>query len=107
MLFSVFKEINKPGKLMDGVYIVFINVVKPYIGDQYKLLSDIVEGYDLVKKHQVNVLEIFSIRGFWLYGRLAVLYVVVGKVSDQSSCKCRKIFKPRAPVMRQNVTDNA
>ena len=59
----------------------------------------------LVKKHQVHIPEIlYSLIGKFQL-RLAVLDVIVGKISYQTTGECRHIFQHRTFVFFQDLAD--
>ena len=62
-----------------------------------------VKGDHLVKKHQIHVPEILYCLIGKLQLRLAVLDVIVGKISYQTSGKSRHIFQHRAFVFFQDL----
>ena len=65
-----------------------------------------VKGDHLVKKHQIHVPEILYCLVGKLQLRLAVLDVIVGKISYQTSGKGRHIFQHRAFVFFQDLADS-
>ena len=65
-----------------------------------------VKSDHLVKKHQIHVPEILYCLIGKLQLRLAVLDVIVGKISYQTSGKGRHIFQHRAFVFFQYLPDS-
>ena len=67
-------------------------------------MSDVVEGNDLVKEHQVDVLERLAVLDLTSHARLAVAEVVVGEVADQTARKGRQLGKAGAFVACKDLT---
>ncbi len=80
-------------------------IVQPDVDDQYNLLPEIIECYDLVKQHQVNIVKTLGIFGIQCQLGLGILDVVVGKIADQSAGERRETGKDRAFVLRKELTD--
>ena len=69
--------------------------------NQKNFLAEIVKGNDLVKHHQIHIPEIILRLGEKFQRRLAVLQIIVRKISHQASAECGEPFHLRTPVLLQ------
>ena len=76
------------------------------IDDENDLLADMVEGDDLVKEHEVHVLEGLRVLGFAAGSGLAVSEIVVREVSYETAGEGGQIVKMRAPVVEQDLAED-
>ena len=78
--------------------ITCLDIVELHIYHEYDLLLHVVKRYNLVKKHQINVLERLLVLNFSFDGRLGVSQIIKRKISDQTTGKRRKLRYTRASV---------
>ena len=74
-----------------------------HIHDEHDLLPQIVKGDDLIKKHQVHILEAFGILRSGAGFRLAVTKVIVGKVAHKTAGEGGQLCKARAFVLCKDL----
>ena len=86
-------------QLRDRLIVADLDIVELHVDNEDNLLSDVVEGNDLVKEHQVDVLERLAVLDLTSHARLAVAEVVIGEVADQTARKGRQLGKAGAFVV--------
>ena len=52
-----------------------------------------VKGNDFIKKHQINILEVFGIFNITSHGRLTVSEIIIGEVSHNPPVKDGRVSK--------------
>ena len=82
---AVAEELGHPVQLGAGGGIGLIQVGGVRIGDQDKLLPEVVKGDDAAEQHQIHVLEPLLVLPREAEGWLGVLHVVIGEVAHQSA----------------------
>ena len=57
-----------------------LHVVQARVGDQYKLLPEVVENNDLVEEHEVHIRESFLVLCIQLKSGFTVFDIIIGKL---------------------------
>ncbi len=97
--FAVSKEILHRVDLQLCSAVCRIRFREIHVDDEDDLLLQVVEGNDLVKEHQIHVLEVLCIIRVQMQRLLCVLQIIVGEISNQPPCKGRKVIDPRCLVL--------
>lgn len=97
------QELHQGLQLQHRLVIAGLRVVERHIGDEHDLLAEVVEGDDLVKEHEVDVLERLGVLHADPDGGLAVAEVVVGEIADEAAGEGRQIVKTRAFVVGEDL----
>ena len=95
---AVSEEVSHMLKLQLSLVVACLSLFQSHVGDEDKLLTEIVEGDDLVKEHEVNVLEVLRIAYIGAEGLFRIGEEIVGEISCQTACEGGKIVEFRAPV---------
>ena len=90
-------------QLHDGLVVARLRVLQGHVHDEDDLLLHVVKGDDLVKEHQVHVLEGLGVLRVHAGGRFAVGQVVVREVADQAPGEGGQIVKLGAFVLAQDL----
>ena len=85
--------------------ILGLQILTSDIYDQDDLLTEMVKCDDLVKQHQIHILKPFLVFCIQHQRRLCIFHVIVGKISYQSTGKCRKIFNLRTFIFIKYLSD--
>ena len=97
----LFDQICHVLQLLLGFLVRNIYIFRFYPCDKKQLLSVMVKGDHLVKKHQVHIPEILLSFRSQLQFRFTVSDIVIRKISNQAAGKCRKAFYFRTFVLIQ------
>ena len=77
LLFSVFKKLCKLFQFHNRFVVSDLHIVQRHIDDENNFLSQVVKSNNLVKKHQVHILEVFGIFHDAFYARFTVPEVII------------------------------
>ena len=103
LLLPVFQQIPHLPKLHDRPVIPRFRIIQRNIDNQHDPLTEVIEGDDLVKEHQIHILESLRIFRCASCGGLTVIDVIVGEISYKPARKTWEIIQPRTPVIRQDL----
>ena len=92
-------------KVKQSLVVACFKVVCLNVYDIDDLVFLVVNGDNLVKKHEVNIAEILFIENVKIELRFAVFYVIKSEVANQTACERRKLFKLRGLVFIENFSD--
>ena len=81
----VAEELGHPVQLSAGGGVGLIQVGGVRVGNEDKLLTEVVKGNDAAEQHQIHVLEPLLILPCEAEGWLGVLHVVIGEVAHQAA----------------------
>ena len=85
--------------------VIGFHIIRLRIDDQDDFLAVIIVSDDLMEQHQVYILKAFLILRIQLQGWLAVLDIIIGKISYQTTGKGRKIIKYGTVILPNDITD--
>ena len=92
-------------QLCQGLVIGYVCLIGPYVDDEEKLLLQVIEDDDLVKKHEVEIVKAGIVFRPELQRRLGILDEVVRKVPDQAADEGRQPFQAGRPVGLYDLAD--
>ena len=99
------QQLRQLVQLQHRLVVAHFHVIQGHIDDKDDLLTGVVEGDDLIKEHQVHVLERLAVLHRALHGRLAVGQVVVGEVAHQTAGEGGQVVETGAFVVRQDLAE--
>ena len=99
------EKIRELMKLHDRFSVSGLRVSERHVDDERDLLPQMVKGDDLVKEHEIDVLEGLAVLHGASHGRLTVAEIIIGKISDQSARKGWEIIKSRAPEVGEDLSE--
>ena len=102
-LFPVPEKVCELLKFHDCLSVSDFGILKRHVDDERDLLPKVIKGDDLVKKHQIDVFESLIVFHRTSRGRFAVTEIVIGKISDESPRKRRKIIKTGAFIVCEDL----
>ncbi len=105
LLLSVLQEVRQLLQLEFGLVVPGVRVLEGHVADEDDLLSEVVEGDDLVEEHEVHVLELLAVLDVHADFRFAVAEEVVGEVPDEAAGEGREVVERRAPVVGEDLPD--
>ena len=103
LFFAGAQQLSQLLQLQNGLAVIDLRFGQGHIGDEDDFLAKIVKCDDLVKQHQVNVLEILAVRSLTANGRLAVTEVIVGEIPHQTAGEGGQPWQLGAFVVSQNL----
>lgn len=103
LFFAGAQQLSQLLQLQKGLVVIDLRFGQGHIGDEDDFLAKIVKCDDLVKQHQVNVLEILAVRSLTANGRLAVTEVIVGEIPHQTAGEGGQPWQLGAFVVSQNL----
>ena len=74
-----------------------------HIFDEDDLLLQVIEGDDLVKEHEIHILEAFRVLRVQTKRGFIILQVIIGEVAHQAAGEGRKPRHLRTPILFQNL----
>ena len=75
------------------------------IYDEDDLLAEVIEGDDLIKKHQIDILKAFGIDRIQMERGFCVFQIVIGEIANQTAGERRQIIEPGAAVVFDDLPD--
>ena len=100
------QKLCHPRKLQQRLIVVRFQVIQCHIGNQDDLLAAVVKGNDLVKEHQIDILEGFRIHCRRAGLRLTVAEIIVGEVTHKAAGKGRQPRQTRAFIPCQYLAQH-
>lgn len=79
LLFAGFEERDELLKLKLCLVVADLDVAERHVDDEHDLLPHMIEGDDLVKEHQIDILEAVLVLLATADARLAVFEIIVRK----------------------------
>ena len=90
-----------------GLVVAGVRIVQRHVDDENDFLAEMVKSDDLVKEHQVQILEGVTVNGFTVGSRFAVAQIVVSEISDEPAGKRRQIRQMGALVAAEKLAQIA
>lgn len=83
LLFAGFEERDELLKLKLCLVVADLDVAERHVDDEHNLLPHMIEGDDLVKEHQIDILEVVLVLLAAADARLAVFEMIVRKIPHE------------------------
>ena len=98
LLFAGFEERDELLKLELCLVVADLDVAERHVDDEHDLLPHMVEGDDLVKEHQIDILEAVLVLLAAADARLAVFEIIVRKIPHEPAGEGGEVVEAGASV---------